>query len=49
MKNVEPFLAPRRLGVRGVAAVLALTLASISQGAQTDIAALPSPRPRRRW
>src|SRR4029079_8273090 len=41
MKNVEPFLAPRRLGVRGVAAVLALTLASISQGAQTDIAATP--------
>ncbi len=41
MKNVEHFLAPRRLGARGVAAVLAMTLASISHGAQTDIAATP--------
>ena len=41
MKIVKPFLAPRRLGARGVAAVLAMTLASISQGGQTDIAATP--------
>ena len=41
MKNTEHSLAPRRLGARGVAAVLAMTLASISQGGQTDIAATP--------
>ena len=41
MKNVEPLLAPRRRGSRGVAAVLALTLASIAQAGQTDIAATP--------
>ena len=41
MNIVQPFSAPRRLGARGVAAVLAMTLASISQGAQTDISATP--------
>ena len=41
MNIVQPFSAPRRLGARGVAAVLAMTLASISQAAQTDISATP--------
>ncbi|HSC63021.1 MAG TPA: PilC/PilY family type IV pilus protein [Caldimonas sp.] len=41
MNIVEPLLAPRRLGARGVAALLAMALTSISHGGQTDIAATP--------
>src|SRR5258705_1844505 len=37
MKTAEHPLAPRRFGARGAAAVLAMSLGSISQGAPTDI------------
>ncbi|MEO5844556.1 MAG: PilC/PilY family type IV pilus protein [Caldimonas sp.] len=41
MKNAEHPLAPRRLGARGVAAVLGLALVSIGEAAPTDISNVP--------
>ncbi len=41
MKHVDPFLAARRLGARSAALVLALSVAAVSHGAQTDISSTP--------